>query len=110
MKNYIVTQAAVLSNSVFLSGAAVPTASPAGGGAINVNNLGPVQALRNLAALLMAIVSIIGIIIIVKNIMELGPAIQQQDSGTVNNAIKGIVGGAIMAGVGIILTFLGFQI
>ncbi len=110
MKNYLVTQAAVLVNSVFLSGTTTPTTSPAGGGTMNVNNLGPVEALKNLATLLMTIVSIIGIIIIVKNIMELGPAIQQQDSGTINNAIKGIVGGAIMAGCGITLAFLGFKI
>ncbi len=77
---------------------------------MNVNNLGPVVALKNFATLFMAIVSIIGIIIIVKNVMELGPAIQQQDSGTISNAIKGIVGGAIMATIGVTLAFLGFKI
>lgn len=110
MKNYLVTKAAAIANSVFFSGTTTLMTATAESGATDVNELGPVQALKNLASLLMAIVSLIGIIIIVKNIMELGPAIQQQDSGTVNNAIKGIVGGAIMAGVGIILAFLGFKI
>lgn len=110
MKAYLVTKAAALANSVFFSGTTALMTATAESGTTDVNDLGPVKALKNLASLLMAIVSVIGIIIIVKNVMELGPAIQQQDSGTVNNAIKGIVGGAIMAGIGVILAFLGFSI
>lgn len=76
----------------------------------DVNDLAPVKTVYQIGAIFAAIVSGIGIIIIIKNVMELGPAIQQQDSGTVNSAIKGIVGGAIMAAVTGILAFLGFTI
>ena len=34
--------------------------------------------------------------------------IQQQDSSTMNSALKGVVAGIIMAGISTVLTFLGF--
>lgn len=33
---------------------------------------------------------------------------QQQDSSTMNSALKGIVAGVMMAGISTVLTFLGF--
>ena len=33
---------------------------------------------------------------------------QQQDSSTMNSALKGIVAGVLMAGISTVLTFLGF--
>ena len=35
-------------------------------------------------------------------------AYQQQDSSTMNSALKGIVAGVMMAGISTVLTFLGF--
>ena len=43
-----------------------------------------------------------------KNVMEFAQAYQQQDSSTMNSALKGIVAGVMMAGISTVLTFLGF--
>ena len=40
--------------------------------------------------------------------MEFAQAYQQQDSSTMNSALKGIVAGVMMAGISTVLTFLGF--
>ena len=48
------------------------------------------------------------IIILAKNVMEFAQAYQQQDSSTMNSALKGVVAGIIMAGISTVLTFLGF--
>ena len=40
--------------------------------------------------------------------MEFAQAYQQQDSSTMNSALKGVVAGVIMAGISTVLTFLGF--
>ena len=38
----------------------------------------------------------------------MGVFYQQQDSSTMNSALKGVVAGIIMAGISTVLTFLGF--
>ena len=50
----------------------------------------------------------VGIIILAKNVMEFAQAYQQQDSSTMNSALKGIVAGVMMAGISTVMTFLGF--
>ena len=50
----------------------------------------------------------VGVIILAKNVMEFAQAYQQQDSSTMNSALKGVVAGIIMAGISTVLTFLGF--
>ena len=47
-------------------------------------------------------------VILAKNVMEFAQAYQQQDSSTMNSALKGIVAGVMMAGISTVLTFLGF--
>lgn len=41
--------------------------------------------------------------------MEFAQSYQQQDSSSMNSAIKGIVAGLIMAGISTVLTFLGIS-
>ena len=65
------------------------------------------QPLENLKTLLIAIIGAVGVIILAKNIMEFAQAYQQQDSSTMNSALKGIVAGIMMAGISTVLTFLG---
>ena len=48
------------------------------------------------------------LVILAKNVMEFAQAYQQQDSSTMNSALKGIVAGIMMAGISTVLTFLGF--
>jgi len=67
-----------------------------------------IQPLENLKTLLIAIIGAVGVIILAKNIMEFAQAYQQQDSSTMNSALKGIVAGIMMAGISTVLTFLGF--
>lgn len=64
--------------------------------------------LDNLKTLVMAIIGAVGVIILAKNVMEFAQAYQQQDSSTMNSALKGIVAGIMMAGISTVLTFLGF--
>ncbi len=66
------------------------------------------QPLDNLKTLVIAIIGAIGVIILAKNVMEFAQAYQQQDSSTMNSALKGIVAGVMMAGISTVLTFLGF--
>jgi C-terminal processing protease CtpA/Prc len=51
----------------------------------------------------------VGVIILAKNVMEFAQAYQQQDSSSMNSAIKGIVAGLIMAAISSVLTFLGIS-
>lgn len=62
-----------------------------------------------LKVIVIAIVTSIGGIVLVKNIMEFATAYQQQDTSSMNSALKGIVGGLMMAGVSVILGILGFS-
>ena len=66
------------------------------------------KPLDNLKTLVIAVIGAVGIIILAKNVMEFAQAYQQQDSSTMNSALKGIVAGAMMAGISSVLTFLGF--
>ncbi len=66
------------------------------------------KPLDNLKTLVIAVIGAVGVIILAKNVMEFAQAYQQQDSSTMNSALKGIVAGAIMAGISSVLTFLGF--
>ena len=66
------------------------------------------QPLENLKALVIAVIGAVGVIILAKNVMEFAQAYQQQDSSTMNSALKGIVAGVMMAGISTVLTFLGF--
>ncbi len=64
--------------------------------------------LENLKTLVIAIIGAVGVIILAKNVMEFAQAYQQQDSSTMNSALKGIVAGIMMAGISSVLAFLGF--
>ena len=66
------------------------------------------QPLTNLKTLVIAVIGAVGVIILAKNVMEFAQAYQQQDSSTMNSALKGIVAGVMMAGISTVLTFLGF--
>lgn len=66
------------------------------------------QPLENLKTLIIAVIAVVGVIILAKNVMEFAQAYQQQDSSTMNSALKGIVAGIMMAGISTVLTFLGF--
>ncbi len=66
------------------------------------------EPLDNLKTLVIAIIGAVGVIILAKNVMEFAQAYQQQDSSTMNSALKGIVAGVMMAGISAVLTFLGF--
>lgn len=66
------------------------------------------QPLDNLKTLIIAIIGAVGVIILAKNVMEFAQAYQQQDSSTMNSALKGIVAGIMMAGISTVLSVLGF--
>ena len=66
------------------------------------------QPLENLKTLVIAVIGAVGVIILAKNVMEFAQAYQQQDSSTMNSALKGIVAGVMMAGISAVLSFLGF--
>lgn len=63
--------------------------------------------LNNLKDLVITVVAGIGVIMVAKNVLEFASAYQQQDSSGMNSALKGIVGGLMMAFVGAVLTILG---
>lgn len=68
-----------------------------------------IRPLSNLKTLVISIIGAVGVIILAKNVMEFAQAYQQQDSSSMNSAIKGIVAGLIMAGISSVLTFLGIS-
>ena len=93
-----------LCGAAYMAAASVPvTALAAGGGTGAIT-----QPLDNLKTLVIAIIGAVGIIILAKNVMEFAQAYQQQDSSTMNSALKGIVAGIMMAAISTVLTFLGF--
>ena len=51
------------------------------------------QPLDNLKTLVIAVIGAVGVIILAKNVMEFAQAYQQQDSSSMNSALKGIVAG-----------------
>ena len=83
--------------------AATNNSNNAGGGTASVT-----APLDNLKTLVIAIIGAVGVIILAKNVMEFAQAYQQQDSSTMNSALKGIVAGVMMASISAVLTFLGF--
>lgn len=66
------------------------------------------KPLDSLKTLIIAVIGAVGVIILAKNVMEFAQAYQQQDSSTMNSALKGIVAGIMMAGISSVLSFLGF--
>ena len=66
------------------------------------------KPLDDLKTVVIAIIGAIGVIILAKNVMEFAQAYQQQDSSTMNSALKGIVAGVMMAGISSVLGILGF--
>lgn len=64
--------------------------------------------INNLKTLVLSIIGAVGVIVLAKNVMEFAQAYQQQDSSTMNSALKGIVAGIMMAGISSVLSFLGF--
>lgn len=79
------------------------TVNASGGGASAIT-----QPLENLKTLVISVIGAVGVIILAKNVMEFAQAYQQQDSSTMNSALKGIVAGVMMAGISTVLSFLGF--
>ena len=86
---------------VFASSKATTTATATGTSAVT----GPIDKLKDL---FIAVIGAVGVIILAKNIMETAQAYQQQDSASMNSGIKGIVAGAMMAGISAVLALLGF--
>jgi len=97
---------AKLCGMAYLSVMATPMAALAAGGAGGTSAV--TQPLENLKTLVIAVIGAVGVIILAKNVMEFAQAYQQQDSSTMNSALKGIVAGVMMAGISTVLTFLGF--
>ena len=95
-----VTMTVLMTNQVF---AGQNSSAASQGGTSTVT-----QPLENLKTLVIAIIGAVGVIILAKNVMEFAQAYQQQDSSTMNSALKGIVAGVMMAGISAVLTFLGF--
>lgn len=96
--------AGTIGMAVYLAGNAVPMAVLASGeGASAIT-----QPLENLKSLVISVIGAVGVIILAKNVMEFAQAYQQQDSSTMNSALKGIVAGVMMAGISTVLSFLGF--
>ena len=55
-------------------------------------------------------VAIWGIILVIKNVSELSAALKGQDDSGISAAVKGLIGGLLMASIGSVLTFLGIQV
>ena len=66
------------------------------------------KPLDSLKTLLLSVIGAVGVIILAKNVMEFAQAYQHNDSATLNSALKGIAGGAMMAGITSVLGVLGF--
>ena len=66
------------------------------------------KPLDSLKTLLLSVIGAVGVIILAKNVMEFAQAYQHNDSATMNSALKGIGGGAMMAGITSVLGVLGF--
>ena len=66
------------------------------------------KPLDSLKTLLLSVIGAVGVIILAKNVMEFAQAYQHNDSATMNSALKGIAGGAMMAGIPSVLGVLGF--
>ena len=98
-----VAGAAMAVNMLPIQVFAAGTGTGTGGGTSAIT-----QPLDNLKTLVIAVIGAVGVIILAKNVKEFAQAYQQQDSSTMNSALKGIVAGIMMAGISTVLTFLGF--
>lgn len=87
--------------AIYLSGFSERTGNTAGVDSV-------IEPLNNLKLLIISIIGIIGIIVLAKNVMEFAQSFQQQDSSSMNSALKGIVAGLIMASISVLIAFLGF--
>lgn len=96
--------AAALCGAAYLAVAGAPAMALAAGAGTSAIT----QPLDNLKTLVIAVIGAVGVIILAKNVMEFAQAYQQQDSSTMNSALKGIVSGVMMAGISTVLSFLGF--
>ena len=56
-----------------------------------------------------AIISGVGVIIVVKNVGEIGTALSEQRNNEIKGPLMGAIGGVIMAGVGVFLTAAGLS-
>lgn len=63
--------------------------------------------IKNLLKIFTGVVSAIGAIILLKNIVEAVQAYQQQDSSGMYSALKGCAAGGIMWAAGLVLTIIG---
>lgn len=66
------------------------------------------NGLTTLKDLILGVIGIAGLIYLGKSVAEFATAYQQADSSGMNTAVKGIVGGAMMAGITGIIKLLGF--
>lgn len=83
--------------------------SPALASDTNANVDAVLNPLNMVKALVLAGLSVIGVIIIAVNVMHLSSALKDRDSSTVQTALLGMFGGFIMAAISVVLAFLGFS-
>lgn len=67
------------------------------------------NSLTALKTLFTGIVSMIGAVVLIKNIMDFANAFQQRDQAAMTDGLRGIVAGLLMTFVGGILTLLGIK-
>lgn len=67
------------------------------------------SALNVFIKMFLGIVTSIGVIILIRGIMEMANAYQQRDSGQMSEGLKSVVAGLIMALVSAILTLIGIK-
>ena len=75
----------------------------------SASNNSVTSGLNSLETLVTSIISAAGMIYLAKSVMEFASAYQQSDSSGMNSALKGIIGGGMMAGVSTIITILNFK-
>lgn len=64
------------------------------------------KPLDTLKVLVLAVIGGYGVIILAKNVSEFAQAYQQQDSSGMHSALKGIVGGLMMAGISTVIALI----
>lgn len=64
--------------------------------------------LNTIKVIFIAIAAGVGVIILVKNLMELSTAYQDRDSASMWSAIKGCVAGFLLASISTVIGILGF--
>ena len=71
---------------------------------VNANDV--TSGLTTLKDLMFVIIGIAGVIYLGKSVMEFASAYQQSDSSGMNSAVKGIIGGFMMASISVIVGML----